>query len=578
MKRLLLLVLSFATINGFGQNLKTVFEQSEGRKTGTYDEVISYYEKLAASSEYIAIKTVGMTDSGYPLHLVTLDLDNDFDFEKSYKKGKTIVLINNGIHPGEADGIEASMMLLRDYATQADKKAMLENTVIAVIPIYNIGGALNRNSFSRPNQDGPEEYGFRGNARNYDLNRDFIKADTRNTKAFYEIFHEVNPDIFVDTHVSNGADYQYTITHLITQHNKMGGAMGKYLEDTFRPRLEKLMVDKGAEITPYVNVFNTTPDESGFPQFLDNPRYSTGYSTLFGTLGFMIETHMLKPFDVRVNSTYNLLQATIQIAKEDGKKIRSLKLERQADFKAGTKHPVDWRLTRSESSELNFKGYVGEKVTSKVTGQERLLYGHNRPFTKIIPYYNTYVSTEEVTIPKAYVVPQGWYYVIELLKLNNAQFKRLKQDSSISVEVYHIDKFNTSKSAYEGHYPNNNTKVITSIETLSFRKGDYIFTTDQPAARYLIETLEPTAPDSFFSWNYFDTILQQKEGFSPYVFEDNAQQLLEAEPELRKEFNKKKNEELDFAQNWYAQLDFIFKRSPYYEEAHMRYPIFRIVE
>ncbi len=557
---------------------QTPFEISEGRQTGTYEEVIAFYQKLAQQESSINIKQMSLTDSGLPLHLVTLDTDQDFDFKKSYDKGKTIILINNGIHPGEPDGIEACMMLLRDYAQFAEKRGLINSIVIAVIPIYNIGGALNRNSFTRVNQDGPEEYGFRGNARNYDLNRDFIKADTRNTKSFYEIFQLVNPDIFIDTHVSNGADYQYSITHLITQHNKMGGEMSTYINNTFTPGLEQEMLRRKVEITPYVNVYNTTPDSEGFSQFFDSPRYSTGFATLFNTLGLMIETHMLKTFDVRVKSTYTLLESIIAIAKKDGATIRDLKNRRNAEFKSGIVHPVDWRLTRAESTELNFKGYEGEKVTSAITGQERLNYNRKKPFTKTIPYYNSFVPTSEVIVPKAYVIPQGWYNVIDLLKANNIQYQQVKADTTIEVEVYQIEKYNTSKTAYEGHYPNNSATVLTKKENIRFRSGDFIFEVGSHGGRFLVETLEPTATDSYFNWNFFDTILQQKEGFSPYVFEDLAKQLIDAEPELRKAFNKKKKEEPDFNANWYAQLDYIYKNSPYYEQAFMQYPVFRIVE
>lgn len=566
----------FISLSSFSQQPPTVFESSGGKSTATYEGVINYYKRLADTYSEIQIKEIGLTDSGYPLHLVTLDVTGNFDYNKAHDDGRAIVLINNGIHPGEPDGIEASQMLIRDLVQNQEKKSLLKDVIIGVIPIYNIGGALNRNSFTRVNQDGPDEYGFRGNARNYDLNRDFVKADTRNTKAFYEVFHYVNPDIFVDTHVSNGADYQFTITHLITQHNKMGGTLGMYLEENLRPKLEQRMKDKGSEITPYVNVFNTTPDD-GYPQFFDNPRYSTGYTTLFNTVGLMIETHMLKPFETRVKSTYNFLEVVLDVAYVDGNRIRELKEKRQSEIMPGKKLAVDWRLSRSESTNIVFKGYEGEKIISDVTGQERLNYNHDKPFTKSIPYYNYYKASEEVVIPKGYVIPQGWYEIIDLLKLNKANYRRLKQDSSITVEIYNIDKFTTSKTVYEGHYTNNNVKVSSVEKKIKFRKGDYIFFVDSKAGRYLVETLEPTAADSFFSWNFFDTILQQKEGFSPYVFEDLAKQLIDSEPELKKEFRQKKKDEPDFALNWFAQLNYIYQNSPYYEEAYMRYPVYRLM-
>ena len=270
----------------------TVFESSNGTETATYQQVIEFYTQLADNYTSIAIYSMGKTDSGKPLHLVTFNPERSFESEFSGNGDKNILLINNGIHPGESDGIDASMILLRDFAQ--NKLRTPKNTIIAVIPIYNIGGALNRNSTSRTNQNGPKEYGFRGNARNYDLNRDFIKADTKNARAFVEIFRIVKPQLFIDNHVSNGADYQYVLTHLFTQHNKLGGSLGVYLHESLMPQLEDSLQLKKWDITPYVNVFNQKP-ENGFSQCLDSPRYSTGYTTLFNTLGMMGETHMLKP-------------------------------------------------------------------------------------------------------------------------------------------------------------------------------------------------------------------------------------------------------------------------------------------
>ncbi|MGD1960963.1 MAG: M14 family metallopeptidase [Fulvivirga sp.] len=562
----------------FAQLQQTVFEKSGGTSTSTYEQALDFYKDLAETSEYIQIKEMGSTDSGFPLHLVTLDLNRKFNFEESRKAGKSIILINNGIHPGEPDGIEASMMLLRDYAFSKEKQETLENIVVAVIPIYNIGGALNRNTSSRANQNGPDEYGFRGNARNYDLNRDFIKADTRNTKSFYKLFHLVKPDVFVDTHVSNGADYQYVITHLATQHNKMGGEMGTFIEETFTPELESKMRQKGNEITPYVNVFNTTPDADGFSQFLDNPRYSTGYTTLFNTLGFMIETHMLKPFQMRVKASYQFLESVFELTDAYGKRIREIKIDQSRSLKPGDKYAVKWRLSKAKFKEIKFKGYIGETIPSKVTGQSRLLYGRNRPFEKVLPYYNNFVPQVEVTVPKAYVIPKGWHKVIDRLKWNNVTMSELDSDTVLWVETYRIENYKTSSSPYEGHYPHRSVAVSMSMQSTSFNKGDFLISIDQENSRYIVEVLEPAATDSFFTWNFFDTILQQKEHFSPYVFEDVAWQLLQRNDSLKMEFEAKKKVNSEFANDWYSQLDFIYKHSDYYEKAHLAYPVYRIVK
>ncbi|MEL7004878.1 MAG: hypothetical protein AAFN93_19380, partial [Bacteroidota bacterium] len=330
------------------------------------------------------------------------------------------------------------------------------------------------------------------------------------------------------------------------------------------------------EITPYVNVFNKTPDKEGFSQFMDSPRYSTGYTTLFGTLGFMIETHMLKPFDIRVKASYDFLETVLEIAKSDGIQIKSMRKKRLSSITPGTLHPIAWTVDKTNFRPFDFKGFEGEMRKSQVTGKDRLYYDRKKPFTKRITYYNTYKPTKEVVVPKIYVIPQGWHDIMFRLKNNGVKYHTIKSDSTIEVEAYRITDFNTASNPYEGHYLHNQVEVERYMKTITLRAGDFLIDTQQLAVRYLIETLEPEAPDSFFAWNFFDTILQRKEGFSPYVFEEIAFELLSKDSKLKANFEKRKTEDTDFASNWYAQLDFIYKRSPHYEKAHMEYPIYRI--
>jgi len=584
MKKLLILFLIISSCSNHSEKAEskksktvtdftTVFEKSDGLETATYHETIQFYTDLADSYSEISIQDIGETDSGKPLHIVTLNMNSAGDNFETIRTDNRILLINNGIHPGESDGIDATMMLYRDIVQ--GKIEAPKTTVLVTIPIYNVGGSLNRNSGTRTNQNGPKSYGFRGNARNYDLNRDFIKSDTKNARAFAELFHLVKPDIFIDNHVSNGADYQYTLTHLFTQHNKLGGKLGNYLHTEMMPKLEEKLEAKSWDITPYVNVFNRTP-ESGFSQFMDSPRYSTGYTTLFNTLGMMVETHMLKPYKKRVEGTYELMESMIEITEEQGDKIAQLRKEQAKNWAIGDTYPLAWTIDTTKSSTLKFKGYEGEMLPSELTGAKRLKYDRSKPFTKDVSYQNYFKAIDSVTIPKAYVIPQGWHNVMELLELNTVEFTQIKKDTILTVDSYKIAGYKTRTSAYEGHYSHYNTKIKSSEVKLKFRQGDYIIKTDQKAIRYLLETLEPTAPDSFFNWNFFDTILQQKEGFSPYVWEDRAMQLLRENPKLQIEYNIKISYDEDFANNWYTQLDWLHKQSSNYEKAHLQYPVYRL--
>ncbi len=548
----------------------TPFEDSKGIETTTYEVAIEFYMALAREFPEINIQTIGETDSGLPLHVVTFNRDADFNFNKLVES-KTIILINNGIHPGESDGIDATMMFFRDLAQEIIEPP--GNCVIVSIPIYNVGGAKNRGGATRVNQNGPAEYGFRGNARNYDLNRDFIKSDTKNTRTFAEIFHLVQPDIFIETHVRNGADYQHILSHIFTQHNKLGGETAAFLEDHMIPKLQQAMVKEDLPIIPYVNLYNIPP-ENGFSQFMDHPRYSTGYAALWNTLGLMIETHMLKPYQQRVEATYKFIEQIVAFAEREHDSIQAVRMEAPNQMERKY-HPLRWELDSTRVSTLLFKGFTADTLISDVTGKERLKYDRNRPFTKEISYYNHYRARDSVEIPSAYIVGKEWQKIIELLDINHIAYSQFQNDTILEVESYEIQDYKTVPTPYEGHYLHYDTEAVGVIKTRAFTAGDYLIPTNQAGMRYILEILEPEAVDSFFNWNFFDSVLQLKEGFSPYVFEDLAASLLETNSVLKDSFESRKAQMPDFAMDGYAQLQWIYENSEFYEDAYRHYPVYR---
>jgi hypothetical protein len=548
----------------------TPFEQGNGNQTATYDQVIAFYEELADDFSTVEIVEMGVTDSGKPLHVVHFSKET-IDWDAS-NQDKIKILVNNGIHPGESDGIDASMMLIRDLAT--GKTPASNQLILSVIPIYNVGGALNRNSDSRTNQNGPESYGFRGNARNYDLNRDFIKADTRNAMAFYKTFHSIYPDIFIDNHVSNGADYQYTLTHLFTQHSKLGNPVGAYIHDKFAPQLEEQLAVRSLDITPYVNVFGRSPD-SGFSQFYDHPRYSTGYTALWNTVGFMVETHMLKPYKDRVLGTQAIMEETIDIGTKQIKEIKQARLNSFKNQVKNKTYAYNYVVDTTRADTLMFKGYEAVNTESAVTGNPLLTYDRSKPFERKVTYSNYFKALDSITVPDYYVIPVGQWAVIDRLRANNIQMELMGKKRTLPVEKYRIVDYSTRNSAYEGHYMHDNVQVAVSLDSLRFRESDILIPTNQPGYKYIIETLEPQMADSFFKWNFFDTILQQKEGFSTYVFEATALELLKEQPELRAQFDSIKQADSNFKNSNYRQLEWLHKRSPNYEKAHLNYPVYR---
>lgn len=562
--------------NSWAQPLQTVFEKSGGRQTATYEEAISYFQQLEQQANgQVSIQTYGATDVGKPLHLVIYAQDKTFDPEQIRKNKKAVLLINNAIHPGEPDGVDASMLLLRNILRDKKLQAQLKNTVLLIIPFYNVDGALNRNSHSRANQNGPESYGFRGNARHLDLNRDFIKTDSRNSRTFQEIFHKWQPDVFVEPHVSNGADYQYVMTYIETQPDKLGGELGQYISNRLTPQLEAQMKQRKFEMTPYVNHWEAGPIKD-IVQFMETPRYSSGYAALFGTLGYITETHMLKPYKARVEATYQFLLSMLEVINKDREQILRLRDNFKNQVQKQEVFTLEWKNDRSKHRPLQFKGYESQFVSSAITGLQRLKYDRSKPRTWEVPFYNYFVPKTEVKKPAAYIIPQAWDKVIALLQLNGLQLEQLDTDTTMEVQAYYISAYQTVSNPYEGHYLHFNTQVRKEPQKILFHKGDYLLVMNQEHNRYAMETLEPQATDSYFNWNFFDSVLQQKEHFSDYVFEDIALKLLQEDPALKQKLEEKKQQDSAFAQNHQAQLDFIYKHSPYYEKAHNRYPVYRL--
>src|SRR5260221_7563575 len=361
----IIVVLCIDVTNPFDQNITNKVEQSGGKAHPDYFEIIKWWKKLDAASPYVKMIEMGPTDAGSPLHLVIVSTDKDFNFESLHKKNKRIIFVNNGIHPGEPDGIDASMLLVRDIAI--NKYKLPVNIVLAIIPVYNIGGCLNRSVNYRIDQNGPGEKGFRGNSQNLDLNRDFIKCDSKEARSFTEIFHMVDPDVFIDNHVSDGADYQHVMTLLVSQHNKLGGAMGEFMNTQFEPGIYSLMKEKGYDVVPYVNAFGDTP-ENGWSEYWDSPRYSSGYATLWQTFSFVPETHMLKTYEQRVKSTYALMQCFIEFTSANSEKMKQLRDKAKQAIKTQTDFPISWQLDRSQFKEITYKGYEAGHKPSEVSG------------------------------------------------------------------------------------------------------------------------------------------------------------------------------------------------------------------
>ncbi|MFO7615871.1 MAG: M14 family zinc carboxypeptidase [Bacteroidales bacterium] len=353
----------------------------EQKLSSTYDEVIANYRKLDEAWPEAKLLEAGPTDCGKPLHLFVMSANRQFDPERIRKSGKTIVMIMNGIHPGEPDGMEASILVADDILRNHNgMRKLLDDAVVCIIPVYSIGGLLYQDRWHRTNQPEPLNPGYRGNAKNLDLNRDFVKLDTENAKSFVRLFRQWDPDVFLDTHATNGSDHQHVVTYLPAQHNSMPEPVGRFFKETMIPAIYGKMAATPYPMIPYAEYTNQSPEE-GIESYVQTPRFSTGYTLLFHSLTQMIENLCYQPYVERVWGSYHFINSMIGFANEHSGQIRQVREEAKLAAKTKKEFALSYTIDSSRFETIEFRGFERGTDISPLTGEVRPIYDYSKPFT-----------------------------------------------------------------------------------------------------------------------------------------------------------------------------------------------------
>ncbi len=546
----------------------------------TWEEAIRYYQDLDERYSEATLLEMGMTDAGQPLHLFIISADGESDPTEIHRKGNAIVLINNGIHPGEPEGIDASARFAADLLANKDgMKKYLRSCAVAIIPVYNIGGALTRSRYWRINQNGPEEKGARRNTRFLDLNRDFVKQDSRDARAFAGIYRFLDPDVFLDTHTTNGSDHQFTVTLIATQPEKMHPEMEQFFRNDMLKELYSRMKEaQKNEMVPYVQ-YTDRGEIRAITGFEEAAYYSTGYSALFNSFGFMTETLVYKPYPERVNGTLQFITELVRYTSLNHKEILRLRDEANRRTLEAKEYVIDWEQDTTKWDDLLYHGYRYEETTTPISGRKSGFYNHEKPYTETIRYYNYFNPSVTVTAPDAYIVPFAWEEVIERLAVNGAEMHQLKHDTVLTVETYYIESFEPARRATQGHYFNSKVKLRTVTQEIEYLKGDYIVPVNQRSNNYIVTMLEPQSESGFFAWNFFDSFLEGQDWYSVWGFESHLKELLDHDPALREAFEKAKSGDAKVATDPVAQLQWLYQNTPLSElEKRTRlYPVGRLM-
>lgn len=559
---------------------QTLAEKTDYRKSWNYADTIVFAKKLAGATELIEYKTFGKSGEGRDLPLLIAAEGGDFTPEKARQSGKAVVFIQAGIHSGEIDGKDAGFALLRDIAILKTRRELLRDVVILYVPIYNTDGHELASPYNRINQNGPDEMGFRATSANLNLNRDYMKADAPETRAWLALWNEWRPDFFIDCHVTDGADFRYNVTYEYAHHAEVAPEIKNWMDEHFDGAVVPKVESEGNLLTHYLS-FGGREITSGIYTFIATPRFATGYTPLRNRAGLLIETHSLKPYRSRVRGTYDVLRYTLEeinLSKasllEANRKADAATVERGKTFDANRRFPLRLELMTDRAGDFDFKGVEYRKEKSDISGTERIIYGTAPLDVKIKKYDEARVAAS-VAPPLYYIVPPQWRAAIEVIEAHGIKFYRTKAPLTIEVESYRFTEPKWGPASFEGRVPLS-YKTNPIKEKRTFPAGSVVVPLDQEAAAVAIHLLEPESQDSFMYWGFFSAIFEQKEYGEGYIVEKLAREMLEKDADLKREFEEKLKDE-NFARNPRARLNFFYERSPYFDKRIGLYPVGRIV-
>jgi hypothetical protein len=583
MRKLIFLFFLFIPFAGHNQDstLVTFYEKSGGKKTPRYNETMEFCRQLASASQMVSVTNFGESAQGRKLPLVVVDRHGLSDPEKIRAEGRILVLIQACIHPGECEGKDAGLMLIRDLILGKKYPGILDHVSVLFIPIFNVDGHERFGPCNRINQNGPEEMGWRVTATNLNLNRDYLKADSPEMQGWLRMFNKWLPEFFIDTHTTDGADYQYVLTYYMNIYGGMDEGLTNWSKDVFLKSWNRSMESEGIPVFTYIEFRSWHNPESGIEMNVSPPMLSQGYTALRNRPGLLVETHMLKPYDQRVSATYECLANCLTILNKEYQNLANL--EKKADNYFSTQdfrkkeYPLHYKTIFTDSIMVDFLGIAFTRNHSEITGEDWYSYGKEKKTFKV-PLFEKNAVELSVWLPEAYIVPVEWRSVTERLKLHGIKFTRLTHDTVIRVSGYRLSNPKWRTNTYEGRHGLISFEMNETTEELVFPAGSAVVDLNQPAAAVIAHILEPRGNGSFLSWGFFDAVFEQKEYAENYVMEEKAKKMLAGDPKLKEEFEQKKKQDTTFASDPNAILNWFFSKTPYWDNRKGLYPVGRITD
>ena len=562
--------------------LGTISERSGFQSTGRYDEVVDLCARFQkAYPKQVRCFEFGRTPEGRPMLALAVSRTGALTAEQAKKRGLPVLLVQGGIHAGEIDGKDAGFLALREALENKAAPGALDKQVLLFVPVFNVDGHERFGKWNRPNQRGPVEMGWRTTAQNYNLNRDYVKADAPEMQAMLALVNAWDPLAYVDLHVTDGAKFQPDVS--IQVEPVHGG--DEQLKQAGLALQTAVMADlkaQGSDPKPYYISFAADDDPaSGFVDSMSTARFSTGYFPLRNRFAMLVETHSWKDYPTRVRITRNTIVSLLSQVAAHGKEWQ--KMAQDADVRAaamaGADFPISYRTTFNAKT-IQFPGYEYTRGYSEVSGGLMTHYDESKPQIWTVPLRDEVVPDLKIAAPKGgYLVPAAdAVWVGAKLKQHGIAFKVLKADQmSAEVETFRATKAKFGAQSFEGHQ-SLAVEGDWARERRSLAKGALFVPIAQPKARLLMTMLEPRGADSLLAWGEFNNAFERKEYMEEYVAEDVAREQLEADPALRAEFQKKLDSDAEFNKSPAKRLEFFARRHASWDERYNLYPVMRTAQ
>lgn len=575
---LFFVLVSLAT---FAQNKwHTDFERSGSVETPRYKQTVEFLRKLDKASKQLSTSSFGISPQGREMVYAIYDKDGFNEPERIRKAGRLLLWVQAGIHPGEPEGKDAGLLLLRDLIISGAHKDLFDKVSLLFIPIFNVDGHERFGPYNRINQNGPKEMGWRTTAQNLNLNRDHLKADAPEMQQWLKLFNRWIPEFFIDTHTSDGADYQFVMTYSLEVHGQMDPGLTAWQKESYLPQMEKYMDEAGFPVFPYVSFRRWHDPRSGLIAGVSGPMFSQGYTAVLNRPGLLVETHMLKPYAPRVEGTRQIIIATLRVLNERGKELAEL--IRQADERASSAEfrrepfPLRFMVDMHDSTMKLFRGVEYEHRKSDLTGGDWFVYDNTKPVDMLLPMFDKSTVTKHIELPKAYIIPAEWTSVTDRLQWHGVRTRTLKSDTLLNVRQYRFTRADWARTPYEGRHRLSQMELEEFEKEVLFPAGSIWVPVEQPKARLIAHMLEPEGNGSLLEWGFFNTIFEQKEYAESYVMEVLARNMLDSIPGLRAEYDKRKASDPAFAASQQLQLNWFYSRSPWWDQRLRVYPVARV--